>query len=184
MSITNAEIAAQIVELINKWNNREDQLVAWLAGSATGGPNGDGLYPLTNELGVTYLVACPAKMVSVTQKGDPAKTAAVIECFIKPPPATVIGGYVAPGNQNFTNTSCVGYARSVSTNTAVFTMRKTSGGVTTTVGTVTFSAGNATPVFNFTGGQVTLVKGDIFEVVSPTIQDATLSGPSMTFSGV
>lgn len=37
-----------------------DQLQAWLTGSPTGGPNGDGRYPLTNAQGQTFLVLCPA----------------------------------------------------------------------------------------------------------------------------
>lgn len=64
-SLSNAALAAQVVTMINKWNQREDQMVTWLAGTASGGPNGDGRYPLSNVLGVTSLVACPAKMAAM-----------------------------------------------------------------------------------------------------------------------
>lgn len=180
MTISNADLAQQIVDLVTKWNVREDQMVAWLGGTPTGGPGNDGLYPLTNELGVTYMVACPAKMVSVTQKGDPAKVAAVIEVFVKPPPSVIIGGYRSPGIQTFTNTACIGYVKgALPTNDAVFTVKK-NGSV---VGTITILAGTSYPIFNLTGGQVSLVRGDILEVVSPSTQDPTLTGPSFTFAG-
>lgn len=35
------------------------ELQAWLNGSPTGGPNGDGMYPLTYKDGLVYLVPCP-----------------------------------------------------------------------------------------------------------------------------
>lgn len=36
------------------------QLLIWLNGVATGGPNSDGRYPLTGSDGVTHLILCPA----------------------------------------------------------------------------------------------------------------------------
>ncbi len=59
---TNAQIASQVSTLISAWTTREEQYRAWLAGTADGGPNGDGRYELTNALGVTYLVLCPAAL--------------------------------------------------------------------------------------------------------------------------
>jgi hypothetical protein len=48
--------------LIDNWRIYMGQLKDWLAGSPTGGPNGDGKYPLTDSSGTTYYVACPAAM--------------------------------------------------------------------------------------------------------------------------
>ena len=57
---TNAQLTQQISDLLNSWNTREDQFRAWLAGTSTGGPNGDGKYPLSDAAGNVELVACPA----------------------------------------------------------------------------------------------------------------------------
>ena len=67
---TNAQLASQINALLTKWNGREAEFRDWLAGSPTGGPNGDGRYPLTNASGVTVLVDCPAKLSDTV--GGPA----------------------------------------------------------------------------------------------------------------
>ena len=38
------------------------ELADWLSGTATGGPNGDGRYPMTGQGGQTYLIYCPAAL--------------------------------------------------------------------------------------------------------------------------
>ena len=52
------------------------ELAVWLAGIPTGGPNGDGRYPLTYADGLTYLVYCPA-----AQALNPALAEEPIEVF-------------------------------------------------------------------------------------------------------
>lgn len=74
---TNAQLAAQVTAALQKINAREAQYRDWLAGTATGGPNGDGRYPITNTAGETFLlesltcvvdtVAGPAAMSSKAQ---------------------------------------------------------------------------------------------------------------------
>lgn len=64
---TPAQLAAQIVDLMTRWNSQQDQLDDWLTGAPTGGPNGDGRYPLTNASGVTGLfLSLPAVIAQVT----------------------------------------------------------------------------------------------------------------------
>jgi hypothetical protein len=67
---TNAQIASQITSLLTQWNAREAEFRDWLAGAATGGPNGDGRFPLTNASGVSALVDSPAKLADTI--GGPA----------------------------------------------------------------------------------------------------------------
>lgn len=67
---TNAQLTQQINNLLTSWNEREAQFRAWLAGTPTGGPNGDGRYPLSDASGVTQLVDCPAKLADTV--GGPA----------------------------------------------------------------------------------------------------------------
>lgn len=75
-----------------------------------------------------------------------------------------------------------GDAMVAATGSAQFTLKKISGGVSSNVGTVTFTG--ATPAFASTGGAaVSFAAGDIFELVTPTSQDATLAGVSLTLSG-
>lgn len=59
---TNAQLSAQMNDLIARWNVREDEFRAWLTGTSTGGPNGDGKYPLTDANGNVYNIASPAKL--------------------------------------------------------------------------------------------------------------------------
>jgi hypothetical protein len=67
---TNAQLTQQINNLLAAWNQREAQFRDWLAGTPTGGPNGDGRYPLSDASGVTQLVDCPAKLADTV--GGPA----------------------------------------------------------------------------------------------------------------
>ncbi len=74
--LSNAQLAQQVSTLVDLWNQREREFRDWLGGTATGGPQGDGRYPLTNGLGVTSLVACPASLAStVTGPGASASAA-------------------------------------------------------------------------------------------------------------
>lgn len=58
----NGTLISRITEVVTKWRNRENEIVAWQGGTIDGGPNLDGRYPLTNPDGVENLVDCPAKI--------------------------------------------------------------------------------------------------------------------------
>ncbi|MFN3558947.1 MAG: hypothetical protein ACK4UQ_06630 [Brevundimonas sp.] len=62
MSLTNAQLSADIAALLNRVTLWQSQYDAWQGGSATGGPNHDGRYPLTDEAGVARLVYSPAAL--------------------------------------------------------------------------------------------------------------------------
>jgi len=64
-STLSSQLAAQLTTLVDNWQTREDQFRAWQAGTANGGPNNDGAYPLTDAVGVTNNVYCPAKLEAV-----------------------------------------------------------------------------------------------------------------------
>ena len=59
---TNAQVVQLFTEVLALWNEREAEFRNWQGGTADGGPNLDGRYPLTNGSNETYLVACPAKL--------------------------------------------------------------------------------------------------------------------------
>lgn len=59
---SNFDLMRKINELLAERSSSLTQFTNWAAGSANGGPNGDGRYPLTNRVGVVELVYSPAKM--------------------------------------------------------------------------------------------------------------------------
>ncbi|AKU43558.1 hypothetical protein CPT_Seuss32 [Caulobacter phage Seuss] len=182
MTISNTEIAAQIVDLIDKWNNREDELVAWLAGTATGGPNNNGLYPLTNELGVTYMVACPAKMVQVTQKGDKgddAKVDLIIQAQFAVGASEPLPPIIAAAAITFTPASCKAWAKGAPSGSAV-TMTATKNGAAWM--SCTWAAGSQTGTVSFTGSP-SLAVGDIVEPYGPATFNSAFQSPTITLAG-
>lgn len=64
---TPAQLSAQLVELMTRWNAQQDQLSDWLTGSPAGGPNGDGRYPLTKADGTTRLFLCLPAIISTVE---------------------------------------------------------------------------------------------------------------------
>lgn len=70
-----ADTAYRLMQVMGAWNLDQLQRLEWWTGSATGGPNGDGLYPMTNAAGVTTSFPCLAKLLQVTAKGDPGGVA-------------------------------------------------------------------------------------------------------------
>jgi hypothetical protein len=66
-TLSRAELANKMSDLLDKWQAREDELRAWMSGTISGGPNSDGFYPLTDAAGYTQLAACPAKLKDITQ---------------------------------------------------------------------------------------------------------------------
>lgn len=59
--------------------------------------------------------------------------------------------------------------------TAVININQTTGGVTTTIGTINFAVGETVGTFTFNSA-VTLQQGDILTIVAPSTQDSTLAG--------
>ena len=68
-TMSNAEIAAELMAMVGKWQVREDQYDDWVAGEPDGGPNGDGRYPLTDSKGVTRLVTSPGRLLGLIDAG-------------------------------------------------------------------------------------------------------------------
>lgn len=59
---TNAELLAAFSALTDRVRLREDQRMALETGTATGGPNGDGYYPITGFDGVVRMKACEERL--------------------------------------------------------------------------------------------------------------------------
>ncbi len=57
---TPAQLAASVNAFVSSQRIWQKELRDWWTGTTTGGPNSDGYYPFTNDLGVTALVPSPA----------------------------------------------------------------------------------------------------------------------------
>ncbi|WP_242076583.1 tail fiber domain-containing protein [Brevundimonas diminuta] len=75
MSVTNSALAQQIADLIQSTEARDAKLRGWIGGSAIGGPNNDGRYPLSDALGQEHLLPSPARLTDMVT--GPAAAAAV-----------------------------------------------------------------------------------------------------------
>ncbi|CAO3457238.1 hypothetical protein [Azospirillum argentinense] len=64
-----ADVANRMADLVRKWQLREDEFVAWMAGDPRGGPNGDGKYPLTDTQGNVRLVETPSALLEMIDGG-------------------------------------------------------------------------------------------------------------------
>ncbi|MET3665893.1 hypothetical protein [Caulobacter sp. 1776] len=72
-----ADLSQRVATAASAWNTDAMQRIEWWTGTVNGGPNGDGLYPMTNAAGVTTLFPCMAKILASTAKGDSAYDVAV-----------------------------------------------------------------------------------------------------------
>ena len=63
-------LASKVTTTAGAWNTDVMQRLDWWTGAADGGPNGDGLYPMTNAAGVTTLFPSLAKILDSTAKGN------------------------------------------------------------------------------------------------------------------
>lgn len=56
----NATISQKLADLMTAVNKRNDEIQTWLTGVPTGGPAGNGYYPITDVSGNVQLIPCPA----------------------------------------------------------------------------------------------------------------------------
>lgn len=66
--VTNAALAALIEEFVDSVTERDELFYDWSSGTATGGPGGDGRYPLRDHTGNTRLVPSPEKLAQIFVK--------------------------------------------------------------------------------------------------------------------
>lgn len=67
MALTNAQLMQQLVDILDRFNGREDEFQTWLAGAADGGPSGDGRYPLSDLGGSVRQTKSPARLEADVQ---------------------------------------------------------------------------------------------------------------------
>ncbi|ADU12044.1 hypothetical protein [Asticcacaulis excentricus] len=77
MPTTPAEAAATIQQYFNELRADREEYAEWATGTVTGGPNGDGLYPLRTFTGEVVKIPCPAKAMATAQPRTPFEYGAV-----------------------------------------------------------------------------------------------------------
>lgn len=55
---SHASVVNRMSDLLTAWQGREDEFRDWQAGTSTGGPNGDGYYPMSDSTGYIVLKPC------------------------------------------------------------------------------------------------------------------------------
>jgi len=58
------QVLDALTNLVGRWNTRVNELSNWFAGTATGGPGNDGMYPFTDAAGTQTLNPSIAKIIS------------------------------------------------------------------------------------------------------------------------
>lgn len=132
-----AELAARLSGVLGRWQANQDQFAAWLGGSATGGPEGDGRYPLTDALGDTRLLECPARLLVLVEGLVDAVVASVIADVEAHAAAAVAGGVAAETARDDAQTAQT-QAQAAATDAATF-----AGGAQTAAAAAATSASSA-----------------------------------------
>lgn len=85
----------------------------------------------------------------------------------------VLIAFIAPYTFTIDAAHCFASAMEVPLADIVFSIKKTSGNVTSQIGTVTFSANNAHGVFNF--ASLAIMRGDLITIQAPASPDTSIS---------
>jgi len=64
-SLTQAELTQLLAVYAGDWQAAVSNFQAWMSGSATGGPNANGQYPLSDGAGGTVYADCPAALAAI-----------------------------------------------------------------------------------------------------------------------
>lgn len=180
LQVSNPALAAQMSNLVAAWNGRELEFRDWVGGGVTGGPNSDGYYPMTNGLGVTSLVPCPAKLAAVIAQGDPGVDAKTDIAFFfqgQIGASEVLCRFVASAAMTFSLAACRANAKGAPGSTKVIAWTRNGAAW----GTQTWSAGQNTGVWAIAAPS--LAAGDVLEATGPAAQDTAFTDISTTLAG-
>jgi hypothetical protein len=92
-SLTQGELTQLLAVYAGDWQAAVSNFQAWMSGSATGGPNANGQYPLSDGAGGTVLADCPAALAVM------ATSLVSVGLF------TALGATTVPANVNLISTS-------------------------------------------------------------------------------
>lgn len=176
---TPADLANSVTTWVSAAATRDAQYNAWAVGTATGGPNGDGTYPINIFGGGTISLPCPAKLLGTVTHGADAKTGISFSVLGPMNANELLAIQVTPGPLTIDTLNIAGFCFTTPTADTVITVKKNGAAW----GTVTFKAGqNATITQSFSSN--TLLKGDAVSVHAPASPDATFANFALTLPGV
>jgi hypothetical protein len=176
---TPTDLASAVQTLVTNVGLRDTSYNAYLTGTPTGGPLGDGNYPVNLLGGGTMTLPCPAKVQSLITHGADAQTGIVLDVLGPYNNSELLRMIVVPGPLIVNPGATVGYCKTVATSDSVFVLKKNGAAW----GTITFVAGqHAALVASFSSAN--LIAGDVVELYAPTVVDATLANFSFTIPGV
>lgn len=95
----------------------------------------------------------------------------------------IVGGNLTSVTLDAGLTKSLGGTRTAPTNPYAITINKTTGGVTSSIGSINFAAGANVATFTMASAQ-TLIPGDVLEFLGATAADATIRGIYFTISGI
>lgn len=170
---------AEISERFAVLQVTETQFANWSAGTATGGPDGDGLYPFTDAAGVTRMLPCIDKIHTQVAYDLAFR-------FMSSPDVSEVVDFYAIATEFTIKANmpgAFGFVQTVPLAPYVLSLRQ--GGTLdpasgTQIGTITVSAAG---VFTFatTGGvDVVVPAGSLLKLVAPAAVDAGISGLAAT----
>lgn len=154
MAITNTDIANKISNLVDKWQLREDEFINWLSGTATGGANSDGKYPLTDVLGVTRQIDCPDKITSFAGTGAVSVTAAQTAATDAAASATLATNQATNAGGHATNAAAAQAAAELARNQAQNYAANAAASATAAATTFTATVNGAVPAPGTVSGKV------------------------------
>ncbi len=91
-SLTTDQLTQLLAIYLGNWSTATSNFRAWMAGTATGGPSGNGTYPLADGLGDVVMALCPAAIAA----SSGAAAGSIIAALILPPISGVTAGQRFP----------------------------------------------------------------------------------------
>lgn len=168
-----ASLAASADLTQTKWNTPGYIRIGTLVSKALSGGGGNGGGGGSGGSTGLYLIS--------TFEGDPT--------LAKPIASQILMTHQVPGSSVLTNVALpinlsgsVGGCKVAPTGAVVITMKQTTGGVTSTIGTINIAASATVATFTFSAA-VTLNPGDIIDFIFQSSTDATLAGLWWTIAG-
>lgn len=182
IAASDAVLAQQVTNLVSDVVQRDANFDAWVNGSAVGGPNGDGNYPLTTLAGGVFTAPCIAKMLTLVAHGADAKTGLSFDCLGPWNPGELLR-VMSPGGSLVLDTAgIVGGSLIAPTGAPVVTFKKNG----LAWGTVTFGIGatgfGVVTAQSFTSNAV--LPNDLIAMYAPAAGDATFADFTITLPGV
>lgn len=181
--LTKGAVTRQIAQTLEYIGLREQEIITWFGGAMNGGWDvtgttpGGGHYPITLPDGTVVYRPSFAKILSDTQKGDPAKNDAVLNWTFTFGAGEFLGMLPVSEDTVYSAAASRIYCRQAPTSNATFTILKDG----SPWGTATILAGQTT-------GTVTIASpaqdvGELLEFFAPVAHDPTLSDVSLILAG-